>query len=117
MHTVITWLETIPLSNKEVSVYQFAKINYNEKIVQVEREGDWPLHLCTAKDMIPYFYTSSHVSYARYAVFDLCSNFIQHYSKKLMTGKHVMHHQNSLWNANFQISLLRQPTCDMFMDQ
>ena len=33
--------------------------------IRAEREGDWPLHLDAVKQIMPYFYASGHVSYAR----------------------------------------------------
>ena len=43
------------------------------KFVRAEREGDWPLHLCAVKDMLPYFFASGHVNYARYGLYYLRS--------------------------------------------
>ena len=37
--------------------------------IRAEREGDWPLHLEAVKQMMPYFYASGHVNYARYGLF------------------------------------------------
>ena len=37
--------------------------------IRAEREGDWPLHLEAVKQMMPYFYASGHVNYARYRLF------------------------------------------------
>ena len=37
--------------------------------VRAEREGDWPLHLYTVKEMIPFFFAARHVNYARYALY------------------------------------------------
>ena len=31
--------------------------------VGAEREGDWPLHLVAVKQMLPYFFASSHLNY------------------------------------------------------
>ncbi len=43
------------------------------KLVRAEREGDWPLHLWAVEDMLPYFFASSHVNYARYGLYYLRS--------------------------------------------
>ena len=39
--------------------------------IRAERECDWPLHLEAVKQMMPYFYASGHVNYARYGLFYL----------------------------------------------
>ena len=71
------------------------------KFVRAEREGDWPLHLWAVEDMLPYFFASSHVNYARYGLYYLQS--MQHLHptllKKFMAGEHVMHHQSGFWNG------------------
>ena len=36
--------------------------------VRAEREGDWPLHLPSYKQMLPYFFAAGHVTYARYVL-------------------------------------------------
>ena len=41
--------------------------------VRAEREGDWPLHLVAVKQMLPYFFVSSHVNYAPYGLYYLRS--------------------------------------------
>ncbi|KAK2144992.1 hypothetical protein LSH36_713g01032 [Paralvinella palmiformis] len=33
--------------------------------VRAEREADWPLHLWSVKQMIPYFFAAVHINYAR----------------------------------------------------
>ena len=40
--------------------------------VRAEREGDWPLHLATYKQMLPYFFAAGHVNYAR-----CCATFVR----------------------------------------
>ena len=37
--------------------------------IRAEREGDWPLHLETVQQMLPYFFASGHVNYARYGLY------------------------------------------------
>ena len=39
--------------------------------VRAEQESDWPLHLVAVKRMLPYFFASGHVSYARYGLYYL----------------------------------------------
>ena len=41
--------------------------------VRAERECDWPLHLDAVIQMMPYFYASGYVNYARYGMFYLRS--------------------------------------------
>ncbi|KAK3889055.1 hypothetical protein Pcinc_006931 [Petrolisthes cinctipes] len=36
--------------------------------VRAERESDWALHLWAVKEMIPYFFASGHINYARYGL-------------------------------------------------
>ena len=71
------------------------------ELVRAEKEGNWPLHLCAAEKMLPYFFASSHVNYAQYGLYYLRSMQRLHPTllKKFMAGEHVMHHQNSFWNA------------------
>jgi len=33
--------------------------------VRAEREADWPLHLWTIQQMMPYFFAAGHFNYAR----------------------------------------------------
>ena len=62
--------------------------------VRAEREGDWPLHLRAVKLMMPYFFASRHVNYARCGLYYLRSmevlpeEVLQHFMK----GDHVMRH-------------------------
>ena len=86
------------------------------KFVRAEREGDWPLHLCAVEEMLPYFFASSHVNYARYGLYYLRSMQRLHPTllNKFMAGEHV----RMAFGMQFgQISLLRRPTCVMVMDQ
>ena len=71
------------------------------KFVRAEREGDWPLHLCAVEDMLPYFFASGHVNYARYGLYYLQSmqQLPSMLLEKFMAGEHVMRHQSGLWNA------------------
>ena len=69
--------------------------------VRAEREGDWPLHLAAVRKMLPYFFSSSHVNYARYGLYylrsmeSLDSEVLSHFMK----GQHVMHHIPGIWNG------------------
>ena len=37
------------------------------RFVRAERSGDWPLHLDSITNMIPYFHTAGHLAYAQSA--------------------------------------------------
>ena len=69
--------------------------------IRAEREGDWPLHLQAVNLMMPYFFASGHVNYARYGLYYLRSmqalpaNVLEHFMK----GAHVMRHMPGLWNG------------------
>ena len=69
--------------------------------VRAEREGDWPLHLQAVKLMMPYFFASKHINYARYGLYYLRSmealpaNVLEYFMK----GAHVMRHRPGLWNG------------------
>lgn len=69
--------------------------------VRAEREGDWPLHLVAVKQMLPYFFASAHVNYARYGLYYLRSmeSLDREELAKFMKGEHVMHHVPGLWNG------------------
>ena len=66
------------------------------KFVRAEREGDWPLHLCAVEEMLPYFFASSMHDIV-FTTFDLCSDFIQHYSRSSWPVS--MSCKNGFWNA------------------
>lgn len=69
--------------------------------VRAEREGDWPLHLVAVRGMLPYFFASSHVNYARYGLYYLRSmeSLQGEVLSSFMKGQHVMHHNPGLWNG------------------
>ena len=69
--------------------------------VRAEREGDWPLHLAAVQQMLPYFFASGHVNYARYGLYYLRSmeSLPKEELSKFMKGEHVMHHVPGLWNG------------------
>lgn len=62
--------------------------------VRAEQEGDWPLHLVAVKKMLPYFFATSHVNYARYGLSYLRSmeSLGNEEISRFMKGQHVMHH-------------------------
>ena len=69
--------------------------------VRAEREGDWPLHLAAVQQMLPYFFASGHVNYARYGLYYLRSmeSLPKEELSKFMKGEHAMHHVPGLWNG------------------
>lgn len=70
------------------------------QFVRAEREGDWPLHLAAVEKMLPYFFASSHVNYARYGLYLKSMQRLPFaLLKKFMEGQHVMRHQDGLWNG------------------
>ena len=69
--------------------------------VRAEREADWTLHLFAVGKMLPYFFASGQVNYARYGLYYLRSMQRLHPNvlKRFMAREHVMHHQDGLWNG------------------
>ena len=69
--------------------------------VRAEREGDWPLHLASYKQMLPYFITAGHVTYARYGLCYLreMERLPQEVLSHFTNSEHVMHHSAGLWNS------------------
>ena len=69
--------------------------------VRAEREGDWSLHLLCVKRMLPYFYSGSHIHYARYGLLYLRSMESLPYNvlNLFLKGEHVMRHIPGLWNG------------------
>ena len=75
--------------------------------VRAERESDWPLHLWAVGEMIPYFFASAHVNYARYGLYYLRS--MESLPAEILTlflnGQHTMRHvcgaSNSTWSDMF----------------
>ena len=67
--------------------------------VRAERESDWPLHLVAVKRMLPYFFASGHVNYARYGLYYFRSmeSLQGEELSMFMRGEHVMHHVPGLW--------------------
>ena len=69
--------------------------------VRAEREGDWPLHMATSKQMLPFFFAAGHVNYARYGLCYLreMERLPQEVLSHFMKGGHVMHHSAGLWHG------------------
>jgi hypothetical protein len=69
--------------------------------VQAEREGDWPLHLWAVDKMIPYFFASAHIHYARYGLFYFITmqKLKGDILERLMEGDHVQHHKQGIFNG------------------
>ena len=66
--------------------------------VRAECEGDWPLHLASYKQMLPYFFAAGHVTYGLCYLREmerLPQEVLSHFTK----GEHVMHHSAGLWNG------------------
>ena len=68
---------------------------------RAEREGDWALHLTALRCMLPYFFASGHVNYARYGLYYLRSieSMPEDCHSRFMNGEHVMRHNAGIWNA------------------
>ena len=75
--------------------------------VRAERSGDWPLHLQAVKLMMPYFFASRNINYARYGLYYLRSmealpeNVLQHFMKSAHVKRHVPGLWNGLWSDMF----------------
>ena len=69
--------------------------------LRAERKGDWPLHFVAVRQMLPYFFASAHVNYARYGLYYFRSMESSGHEElsKFMSGEHVMHHVPGLWNG------------------
>ena len=68
---------------------------------EAECEGDWPLHLASYNQMLPYSFAAGHVTYARYGLCYLreMERLPQKVLSHFMKGEHVMHHSAGLWNG------------------
>ncbi len=75
--------------------------------IRAERESDWPLHLWSYSQMIPYFFAAGHANYARYGLYYLRSmeSLPSEIQKLFMKGQHTMRHTpgsaNSTWSDMF----------------
>ena len=60
--------------------------------IRAEREGNWPLHLYATEQMMPYFFASGHVHYARYGLYYLHSmaKLPSSVLEEFLNGNHVM---------------------------
>ena len=76
-------------------------------IMMTEPELDWPLHLWAVSQMVPYFFASAHVNYARYVMFYLRSmaslpTEVQSlFLEGQQTVRHVCGALNSTWSDMF----------------
>lgn len=71
------------------------------RFIRAERESDWLLHLQCVKEMLPYFFASGHVNYARYGLYYLRSmeNMPEECRSRFLKGEHTMRHVPGLWNS------------------
>lgn len=75
--------------------------------IRAERESDWPLHLWCVEQMLPYFFASGHVNYARYGLYYLRSmqSLPPEVQSRFMKGEHTMRHvpgaANATWSDMF----------------
>ena len=69
--------------------------------IRAEREGNFPLHLYACNEMMPYFFATGHVNYARYGLCYLLtmSRLPATILDPFLKGEHVMHHQQGIWNG------------------
>lgn len=69
--------------------------------IRAEREAEWTLHLWAVKQMIPYFFASGHIHYARYGLLYLREMEGLHGKTlaKFLRGEHVQRHRRGLWNG------------------
>ena len=69
--------------------------------IRVEREGDFALHQYACQKIMLYFFAAGYTNYACYGLcylrtmHKLPGNILDNFMK----GKHVMSHQNGLWNC------------------
>ena len=69
--------------------------------IRAEREAEWPLHLLAVKLIMPYFFATGHLNYARYGLHYLSSmeRLPDDILVQFMKGEHVMRHQAGIWNG------------------
>ena len=69
--------------------------------IRAEREAACLLHLLAVEMMLPYYFSASHVNYARYGLYYLRNmhNLPKEVLDQFMKGQHVMRHKRGLWNA------------------
>ena len=74
MFLQISWTSTGALlelagDNKagKLWVHYIEYVNVIQMFLHAERNGDWDLHLCCSRDMIPLFNAAGHLAYAKSA--------------------------------------------------
>ena len=102
--TLMTVLETTSRQSRTTKLWVDCLIKpvlIIMSFVRAEREGDWLLHLSALEKMMPYFFSSGHINYARYGLYYLRSMQQLHrdVQEKFLRGEHVMRHQDGLWNG------------------
>ena len=73
--------------------------------IRAERESDWPHHLWVVSQMVPYFFASVNMNYARYGMFYLRSMTSLPTEIQFLQGQHTVRHvygsSNSTWSDMF----------------
>ena len=68
---------------------------------RAEKEDEWPLHLLSVKDMLPYFFAARHQNYSRYGLYylRLAETLSDKLLERFLKGEHVTHHIQGIWNG------------------
>ena len=80
--------------------------------IRAEQELDWPLHLWAVSQMVPYFFASLHVNYARYGLYlpQIKGSLPTEVQSLFLEGQHTVRHvcgaSNSTWSDMFIKSTL-----------
>ena len=73
--------------------------------IRAERELDWPHYLWVVSQMVPYFFASVNMNYARYGMFYLRSMTSLPTEIQFLQGQHTVRHvygsSNSTWSDMF----------------
>ena len=71
------------------------------RYIWAERESDWPLHVAVVRDMIPLFFAASHLNYAHYGLYYLCTmeQLPEDVCDCFLRGEHMMHHIPGIFNG------------------
>ena len=69
--------------------------------IRAEREGDWPLHIASVRNMMPLFFAAAHFNYARYGLYYLrtMEQMPEDIREHFMKSEHTMHHNAGLYNG------------------
>jgi len=68
---------------------------------RAEKEDEWPLHLLSVKNMLPYYFAAGHQNYSRCGLYylhqaeSLCGELLERFLK----GEHVTRHIPGIWNG------------------